>query len=51
MCHGNHIWAKELLMQVKNDDTFTEVKGHQRSNVVKYVLQLPYLVKRVADAS
>ena len=122
MCHGYHIWSKELLMQVKNDDdlhggqrssevkcgkvcatatifgqkscwsmqvkndddlhggqrstevkhsklcymaiklilinrwckfrmmgTFMEVKGHQRPNVVKYVLRLPYLVKRVAD--
>ena len=39
-------WCKLRLMI-----TFTEVKGHQRSNGVKYVLWLPYLVKRVADAS
>ena len=32
MCHGYHIWSKELLMQVKMMMTFTEVKGHQRSN-------------------
>ena len=31
--------------------TFVEVKGHQRSNVVNYVIWLPYLVKRIADAS
>ena len=31
--------------------TVMEVKGHQRSNVVNYVLWLPYLVKRTADAS
>ena len=31
--------------------TFTEVKGHQRSNGVNYVLWLPCLVKRSADAS
>ena len=37
-------------MQAKNDDLL-EVKGHQRSNLVKYVLWLPYLVKRVPDAS
>ena len=41
MCHGYHIWSKELLMQVKNDDDdFTEVKGHQRSNVVNYATKL-----------
>ena len=28
-----------------------EVKGHQRSNLVIYVPWLPYLVKRIADAS
>ena len=48
--YGYHVWSKELLMQAKMM-TFTAVKGHQRSNVVKYVLWLPYLVKRVADAS
>ena len=31
--------------------TLMEVKGHQRSNGVNYVLWLPYLVKRNADAS
>ena len=31
--------------------TFKEVKGHQRSNGVNYVLWLPYLVKRSPDAS
>ena len=31
--------------------TFVEVKGHQRSNVVNYALWLPYLVKRITDAS
>ena len=41
MCHGYHIWSKELLMQVKNDDDdFTEVKGHQRSNVANYASKL-----------
>ena len=31
--------------------TLMEVKGHQRSNGVNYVLWLPYLVKRSADVS
>ena len=31
--------------------TLMEVKGHQRSNGVNYVLWLPYFVKRSADAS
>ena len=31
--------------------TLMEVKGHQRSNGVNYVLWLPYLVKRRPDAS
>ena len=43
--HMKH-WCK-LKMMV----TFMEVKGHQRSNVVNYVLWLPYLAKRSADAS
>ena len=127
MCYGYHIWSKEPLMQVENDDdldggqrssevkwgklcvmatifgqkkcwcklrlmpikylciiyakicpehflgtvcptkmifgmwvglgpkvrmvTLMEVKGHQSSNGVNYVLWLPYLVKRTADAS
>ena len=38
-------WCKLRMM------TLMEVKGHQRSNGVKYVLWLPYLVKRSADAS
>ena len=33
MCHGYHIWSKELLMQVKNDD---DLQGGQRSSEVKY---------------
>ena len=44
MCNGYHIWSRELLMQAKNDE------GHQRSNVVNYVLRIGYLVKRTADA-
>ena len=39
-------WCKFKMMM-----TFMEVKGHQRSNVVNYTLWLPYLVKRIADAS
>ena len=31
--------------------TLMEVKGYQRSNGANYVLWLPYLVKRRADAS
>ena len=31
--------------------TFIEVKGHQRSNVVNYVLWQPNLVRRIPDAS
>ena len=31
--------------------TLMEVQGHQRANGVNYVLWLPYLVKRSADAS
>ena len=38
-------------MQAENDDTLMEVKGQQRSNGVNYVLWLPYLVKRSADAN
>ena len=37
----------EFIMMV----TFMEVKGHQRSNVVIYVLWLPNLVRRFPDAS
>ena len=39
-------WCKLRMMM-----TFMEVEGHQRSNVVTYVPWLPYLVKRIADAS
>ena len=39
-------------MQAKNDDDLHGGhKGHQRSNMVTYVPWLPYLVKRIADAS
>ena len=39
-------------MQAENDDDLDGgVKGHQRSKGVNYVLWLPYLVKRSADAS
>ena len=31
--------------------TFIEVKGHQRSNVVNYVLWPPNLVRRIPDTS
>ena len=31
--------------------TLMEVKGNQRSNGVNYVILLPYLVKRRADAN
>ena len=31
--------------------TLMEVKGHQRSNGVNFVLWLPYLVKRSPDAA
>ena len=51
MCYGYHIWSKEALMQAENDD---DLDGGQRSSEVKwgnYVLWLPYLVKRIADAS
>ena len=37
-------------MQAENDDDL-EVKGHQRSNGVNYVLWLPYFVKRSTDAN
>ena len=40
----NH-WCQLNMM------TFNEVKGHQRSNVVNYVLWLPNLVRRIPDAS
>ena len=48
---GYHIWSKEALMQAKNGGTFMEVKGHQGSYMVTYVPWLPYIVKRISDAS
>ena len=44
-------WSKEALMQAENDDDLDG--GHRSSEVkwVNYVLWLPYLVKRSADAS
>ena len=39
-------WCKLRMMM-----TFMEVKGHQRSNVVNFVIWLSYLVKRTTDAS
>ena len=39
-------WCKFMMMM-----TFMKVKGHQRSNVVKFALWLPNLVKRIANAS
>ena len=44
---GQKNWWYTLRMMM----TLMEVKGHQRSNGVNYVLWLPYLVKRSADAS
>ena len=38
-------WCKLRMM------IFMDVKGHQRSNGVNYVLWLPYFVKRSADAN
>ena len=32
MCHGYHIWSKELLMKVKND---ADLHGGHRSSEVK----------------
>ena len=43
---GQKPWCKLWMMM-----TLMEVKGYQRSNGVNYVLWLPYLVKRSADAS
>ena len=44
---GQKNWLCMLRMMM----TFMEVKGHQRSNGVNYVIWLPYLVKRITDAS
>ena len=42
-------WAEESLCKLKMMMTFIKVKGQQRSNVVNYVLWLPYLVTRTAE--
>ena len=39
-------WYTFMMMM-----TFMEVKGHQRSNVINYVLWLPNLVRIIPDAS
>ena len=39
-------WCEFIMMM-----TFMEVKGHQRSNVVNYVLWLPNLVRRIPEVS
>ena len=33
MCYGYHIWSKEALIQVENDD---DLDGGQRSSEVKW---------------
>ena len=43
-------WPEESLCKLKMMMTFIKVKGQQRSNVVNYVLWLPYLVTRTAEA-
>ena len=46
------IWSKEALMyKLRMMITLMEVKGYQRSNGVNYVILLPYLVKRRAEAN
>ena len=42
---------KNRRCKLKTMVTSMEVEGHQRSNGVNYVLWLPHLVKRTADAS
>ena len=42
-------WPEESLCKLKMMMTFIKVKGQQRSNVVNYVLWLPYLVTRTAE--
>ena len=44
---GQKNWWCKLRMMM----TLMEVKGHHRSNMVTYMPWLPYLVKRIADAS
>ena len=43
-------WPEESLSKLKMLMTFIKVKGQQRSNVVNYVLWLPYLVTQTAEA-
>ena len=40
MCHGYHICQKNCWCKLRMMMTFTEVKGHQRSNVVNYATKL-----------
>ena len=51
MCYGYHFGQKKHWCKLRMMMTLMEVKGHQRSNVVNYVIWLPYLVKRIGDAS
>ena len=51
MPHLDDIWYVGRAWAEGAHGTLMEVKGHQRSNGVKYVLWLPYLVKRSPDAS
>ena len=51
MCYGYHFGQKKHRCKLRMMMTLMEVKGHQRSNVVNYVICLPYLVKRIGDAS
>ena len=46
MRYDYHIWSKESLMQVKNDDYLHGVKGHMWSHIVNYVPWLQNLVRR-----
>ena len=43
-------WPEEPLCKLKMMMTFIKVKGQQGSNVINYVLWLPYLVTRTAEA-
>ena len=40
MCHGYHICQKKPWCKLRMMMTFTEVKGHQRSNMVNYATKL-----------
>ena len=52
MPHLDDIWyVGRARAEGVHGDTLMEVKGHQRSNGVNYVLWIPYLVKRSPDAS